>query len=135
MSYSIENFYIWNNQLFNKAKAGDIDSIFGLYRLLIAEAFELMPTNAPGAEDRYPPMCSLLAHEFLKEAERALLPLAENGNVRAQLNLVELYYNGFETPRMDKIKYWSAIISKVPNNIQQLKKIKLRQFVYRSQKS
>ena len=130
MSYAIENLYIRNNKICDSAKNGDIDSIFRLYYLLITEGFETMSVNAPGAEDRYPPMCSLLAHEFLKEAERTLLPLAENGNVRAQLSLVELYYNGFETPMMDKIEYWSGIIRKDSNNIKQLKKIKLRQLVY-----
>jgi len=130
MSFAIENFYIQNSQLFDKSKARDIDSIFRLYRLLIVEAYDLMPLNAPGLEDIYPPQCSLSAHEFLKEAERTLLPLAESGNIRAQLSLVELYYNGFETPMMDKIEYWSVIIRKDSNNIKQLNKIKLRQLVY-----
>lgn len=131
MSYALEYFLNQNKQLIVDSKLGKLNSIFKLYKILIAEAFELMPVKAPGAEDRYPPMCSLLAHEFLKEAERTLLPLALSGNIRAQLNLVELYYNGFETPIMNKIEYWSGIISKDPNNIKKLKKIKLRQLVYK----
>ena len=130
MPYNLEFFYSQNKQLFNKAKAGDIISIFSIYNLLISRALDIMPICAPGLEEEYPQMCSLLAHEFMKEAEQTLLPLAEKGNVRAQLNLVELYYNGFESPLISKAEYWSTVIIKNSKNIKKLKKITIRQIIY-----
>lgn len=127
MVNELKEFYVQNNQLSLKAKNGDNSSIIELYKLLLINALDLMPINSPGLEEVYPPMCSLISHKFIKEAEMTLLPLAELGNIQAQSYLIDLYYNGFEIPQIDKAEYWLLELSKNSNLEKEKNQFTIRQ--------
>lgn len=127
MDNELKEFYLHNNQLCLKAKNGDSLSTIELYKLLLINALDLMPIKYPGLEEVYPPMCSIISHKFIKEAEMTLLPLAELGNIQAQSYLIDLYYNGFEVPQIDKAEYWLLELSKISNLEKEKNQFSIRQ--------
>lgn len=127
MDNELKEFYLHNNQLCLKAKNGDSLSTIELYKHLLIKAFDLMPIKYPGLEEVYPPMCSIISHKFIKEAEMTLLPLAELGNIQAQSYLIDLYYNGFEVPQIDKAEYWLLELSKISNLEKEKNQFSIRQ--------
>lgn len=130
MDAKLKEFYTKNNQLKLNATNGEHSSIFELYKLLLIEAFNLMPLNSPGLEGIYPPMCSLISHIFIKEAENTLLPLAISGNIEAQLYLIDLYHNGFEISQSDKAKYWLSELSENSTFLDEQNHLAVRQRIY-----
>lgn len=73
---------------------------------IVSEAIKLYPPEYPGAENEFPPYCSLKVHTLLVQAEQMYILLAKRENPEAQMLLADLYLSFDEMRNKKKGIFW-----------------------------